>query len=1014
MKRCFLGWQRPALTTAVDYLVENFARAGSGEQSKGVLALGGTIVAVPGGRAGRRLLELLIGRCKSDNVVLEPPQIVTLGGLPELFYEAKRPFAEDLVQQLAWVEALKTLNAAENNGGSESNNGTESNDAERLRGLLPNPPAEDDLATWLSLGTMFGKLHRELAADALDCNDVANCGERIEGFTEVERWKTLAQAQAAYLRTLDELGLWDRQTARLFAIRAGECRSDLDVVLVGLVDMNKAQRMMFDQVGERVTALVFAPSEMSERFDEHGCLRPKAWLDVPIDLTSEQIRVVDSPADQATAVAHAIASLDGRYCEEDITVGVPDVRLIPHIERQLRQCDVPSRYGVGHAVSLSAPYRFLADAAEYVSQRRFDAFAKLVRHPYVGGWLRERGVNGDWLTAIDRFYEERLPFRMRDYKRFFTEGKKGDKGYKEGEGGFTEGNGGNEEKERKEKERKEGEEGRGWRNVVGAVYGEVEELVGRLDGEPRALGDWGGGIVGMLVGVFTREDCDGKFRLDRSDPADRQVLVACEKIHEVLRRNVDLPERLTPSVSGAEAVRLVLREVENEAVSPLPQRGTVELLGWLELAWDDAPAMIVTGMNEGIVPSSLNADLFLPNKLRRALGIEDNDRRYARDAYALAVLAASREELLVIAGRRTGDGDPLSPTRLFFATDDVTIARRAVAFFGDAEDDQHGKRKHEMELPGGLRAGRKHSQFEVPAPRRLAEPVRSMRVTEFRDYLACPYRYYLRHCLRLGGIDDMAAELDGGAFGSLAHDVLQRFGKSELANSQVDEEIAAWLGHTLDRLVRQNYGKEPLSAIRIQIEQLRRRLVAFARWQAQWATDGWRIEDVEFAPQENTAAIIVDGEPMFLRGRIDRIDVNQRSGARALFDYKTSDTAKTPSQAHQKKGAWTDLQLPLYRHLVAEMDCDGCEDSGIQLGYIVLPKDTRKTGHLMSKWDAADLQEADDTAAEVVRAVRDERFFPPKLQPPAFSEEFAAICQDNRIGRPLLEGGAEFVTGEAR
>ncbi|MEA1952687.1 MAG: PD-(D/E)XK nuclease family protein, partial [Planctomycetota bacterium] len=881
---------------------------------------------------------------------------------------------EDLVQQLAWVDALKTLNSAASND--------DEGDGGRLRGLLPNPPPDDDLATWLALGTMFGKLHRELAADALDCHAVGDCGERLEGFTEVARWKTLAQVQEAYLRTLDELGLWDRQTARLFAIRQGECRSEMDVVLVGLVDMNNAQRRMLDQVGERVRALVFAPPEMADRFDEHGCLIPKAWLDAHIDLPSERIEVVDSPADQAAAVARSIAALDGRFCAEDISVGVPDVRLVPHIERRLRQCDVPSRYGVGRAVSLSPPFRFLADTAEYVSERRFDAFAKLVRHPHVGTWLRRRGISGDWLTAIDKFYEKHLPYRMGEYKENITEGNKGNE------------------------EDVKGEEGR---KKVAAVYAAVEELMGVLDGPPRALGDWGAGVVELLVAVFSGGDLEGGARLDRANPADRQMLVACEKIHEVLRRNVDLPGRLAPNVSGSEAVGLVLREVENEAVSPLPERGTVEMLGWLELPWDDASAMIVTGMNEGIVPSSLNADLFLPNKLRRALGIEDNDRRYARDAYTLALLAASREELRVIAGRRTGDGDPLSPTRLFFATDDVTIARRAVEYFGDGPEDADGKRSSRVELPGAFRPGSTYSRFEVPAPRPLAEPVRSMRVTEFRDYLACPYRYYLRHCLKLEAVADTAVELDGGAFGSLAHEVLQYFGKSELIESSNAETIAAWLGQTLDRLARRFYGTNPLSAVRVQVEQLRRRLEAFSRWQAGWAAEGWRIEDVEFSPEKDTASLTVDGEPMFLRGRIDRIDVNRRTGKMALFDYKTSDTSKKPAQAHQRKGEWIDLQLPLYRHLVAEMDFDGSEEGGLQLGYIVLPKDTSKTGRLMADWGQSDLQDADATAAEVVRAVRSEKF-PLELKSPAFSEDFAAICQDKRIGRPLLEDGLRFAT----
>jgi len=85
------------------------------------------------------------------------------------------------------------------------------------------------------------------------------------------------------------------------------------------------------------------------------------------------------------------------------------------------------------------------------------------------------------------------------------------------------------------------------------------------------------------------------------------------------------------------------------------------------------------------VPPRSNSDLFLPNQLRRGLDIEDNDRRYARDAYALSVLAASREDLRLIVGRRSADGDPLLPAGCSSPADDPAMARRVMAFFS-AED----------------------------------------------------------------------------------------------------------------------------------------------------------------------------------------------------------------------------------------------------------------------------------------------------------------------------------------
>jgi len=42
-----------------------------------------------------------------------------------------------------------------------------------------------------------------------------------------------------------------------------------------------------------------------------------------------------------------------------------------------------------------------------------------------------------------------------------------------------------------------------------------------------------------------------------------------------------------------------------------------------------------------------------------------------------------------------------------------------------------------------------------------------MSVTAFRDYLACPYRFFLRHVLKLRPLDDAATELAANQFGDL-------------------------------------------------------------------------------------------------------------------------------------------------------------------------------------------------------------------------------------------------------
>lgn len=185
------------------------------------------------------------------------------------------------------------------------------------------------------------------------------------------------------------------------------------------------------------------------------------------------------------------------------------------------------------------------------------------------------------------------------------------------------------------------------------------------------------------------------------------------------------------------------------------------------------------------------------------------------------------------------------------------------------------------------------------------------------------------------------------------------------------------------------------------------RLMAFAHWQAQSRTQGYRIQQSECSVTEEHRISLPGGTTeIYLRGRIDRIDVHETTGDTIVFDYKTGDTAKKPHQVHLKRGAtgteWIDLQLPLYRHLVRAL---GIEQT-VRLGYIVLPKDTGEVTAHFADWDDATLADADAKALEVMLAIRAEKFWPPAESTEALRmfPEFAAICQDDLLVVSLTSG----------
>jgi hypothetical protein len=390
--RKLLDWREPALAAAADFLLEKYRDGGQ-------LNLSQVMVVLPGARAGRRLLEILVSRCEEQGLALVPPAILTASTLPEQLYQPQKPFASTLTQQLAWAAALRKI------------------PAERLRPFLPHPPESGDPLRWLALGDMLRRLHEELAEDSLDFRHVLEKAKAIEGFAEHDRWRALAEVQRAYHDTLDGFKLWDKQTARLVAIQKREIRTDKDIVLIGMVDLNTAQRQMLDQVADRVTTLIFAPPEFADRFDQHGCLIPSAWTTAELPIRDEQVARVDGPADQAAAVTSWLASLGGKYRADEIVVGLPDEKLAPQIERELVQEGINSRYVEAKRLKETGPYRLLQVAADYAVRGRFRDLAALARHPDVYAWLlgnlREGGhPPSDLLAALDNFAADRLPARI--------------------------------------------------------------------------------------------------------------------------------------------------------------------------------------------------------------------------------------------------------------------------------------------------------------------------------------------------------------------------------------------------------------------------------------------------------------------------------------------------------------------------------------------------------------------------------------------------------------------------
>lgn len=946
----FLGWSQPALPAAAAVLANRYADGDAVDMRDAALVL-------PGARAGRRLVELLLDEAQSRGLRLVPPRVVGVGSLAERLYTPAAPLASGAVRRRAWARALRELAR------------------DRLARIFPEPPAAADLIAWQRLAATVERLHDEVAGAALRFQTVADHCRGDLLFADFERWTVLAEAQQAYEGILSDLGLADPGLARIQALDGGALAFDSDLWLVGVVEMPPVVHRMVEAFarGAPVHVLVHAPAEEADGFDRLGCIRPDRWTARSIPLRDEQIVIGDRPSDQADEIVRSLVQLDERYAAEEIVVGAPDPELLPYIEDRLIQAGVPVHSATGITVGRSAVARLLRACADYLDGGRFDALASLVRHPDVGRCLREtEGLQGaDLLEALDRYFGACLPASV--HGPFPSEPE--------------------------------------------VETASVEMLRQRLDDErllgglrgQRRISEWMDPVTRLTARVYA------EIEADSARPADRRLLEACTRLRNAAVELAELPAALDEPCDAATALRLLLEAVHTQNLPPEPDRAAVEALGWLELRLDDTPVAIVTGFNEPALPESLNADPFLPNALRECIGVEDNAARYARDAYQLTAMCHAREELRMIAGRTTATGDPLRPSRLMFAVDGQALARRVRGFHADPEGP---RRKVGPSAAAGAADG---AGFRMPRDRvlRAPQPIESLSVTAFGAILRDPYRYALERILGLKPLDDRARELDGLRFGALAHKILEQFGRSDAVHATDAAVIRAELDVLLDRTAEGRLGARPLPAVRIQLEQLRARLHAFARWQAEWIRDGWRVVGTECTTPEGGVPFDVDGSPFGLTGRIDRVDHHPERAEWALWDYKTGDRGDSPETTHREGRGdaknWRDLQLPLYRHIVPQVS-DGTGrrpyDIGpadpIRLGYIALCGELEKVGAIEAEWTDEELAEADECARHVVRIVRANAFEFDESKRKDYSRDPLGVL----VGVGYLESAAAGEDGE--
>ncbi len=453
---------------------------------------------------------------------------------------------------------------------------------------------------------------------------------------------------------------------------------------------------------------------------------------------------------------------------------------------------------------------------------------------------------------------------------------------------------------------------------------------------------------------------------------------------------------LTPKMKLDFAREFLLR-LEAASVGESREKVHLEALGWLELAFEQAPDLMITGLNEGVLPNTEIGDSWLPESLRKVLGMKTNQDRFAHDIYYLKSLQEARKKQGTLQAyflKFGARGEPMKPSRLLLKVLPEQLAARVSHCFA-------GKSM-------GLQA--KAWQRDWVLQVEQEEYDSSLSASKIKDYIACPFRFYLKHKLKMKRSPENLSEWDHMEFGTIAHSVLEAMGRDAYASKLREPfELHQWLTKALDEDIARRFASDIPLAFRIQRESLVQRLLFFAQVECEQRT---KEPDWEVDACEEPFELVIEG--VTISGVIDRVD-RHKGGQYRLVDYKTGRVSNAKTEhiktipkagipehlagtkveflVGDKAFYWANLQLPIYG--LAYLEKTGRLP---ELAYCALGASVKDTAYSFWEFTEEQADDAREALRDIVLAIKDQKFTPAAEK--VKYDDYEAFG----FGQPLIEG----------
>ena len=811
-------------------------------------------------------------------------------------------------------------------------------DCSQFKSLLPIAP-EQSIGWQLGMAQRLMQLRNELGEEGLD---FALTAERTaESGHEPARWRELARLEGLYLDQLQTRALKDPKLARRNAAQHYLAPPQIKrIILAATPDPQPLPLQALERAAHNIPVEIWIYGPEDAQFDTWGRPITEHWTQRPLPFEAWGCHLQTFASAKATAATIA-ASMQGK-APESVLIGLADPTLNPIVVDALERANIPNYDPEGQALHIGGVGRLTELLCQLCDDRSTTTIRTLLQHPDIQVWLKTS--SNELLHQIDRLFKKHLAPDLNTLIHFAAREK---------------------------------------HSALHAALAQLERLATNLG----TAKNFSSSLAQTLQHIYATK------QIETTGQASTQWQERADAIRKLLNSSAEA-ETLFPKLPKAFSRSAFRQSLQRSKVYPDRPREAHDLLGWLELLWNDAPHLILAGLNESIVPESVIGDAFLPEALREQLGLRTNAQRFARDAYLLEALCRRRAgehgHIDILVPQAADDHTPLRPSRLLFQGAPDTLLSRTRQLFRDTKDS------------GANSAHSAAWKLSPPLDLRLKD---SISVSAIKSYLQCPFRFFLRHILGMRPVDVETRELNPAAFGELFHDIVAELNGHTLDSNTDQAALVKKLHGVAEEMLKTRYGDKLSFALRLQHEALIARIHAFCHHQIK---DTQNNGSIKILNTEEEFTIPLAG--LTITGRIDRID--QRGERLELIDYKTSNQPANPEKTHLavvakkappkhlpeeaffehegKTYRWTDLQLPLY--VLAKREA-GSERPSI--AYFNLSQTLEKSG--TERWEGftdSHLDSARACAAAVIEQIKAGIFWPPSQDIHEAYDDFAALFPD--------------------